>query len=57
MDEIIIDIDCYNCGFKIQFSFKLLLTHVEHIHCNSCREGIQVYFDQYGLHIDRLEQE
>jgi len=57
MEEITIDIDCYQCGTKLQFPFRLFIGHAEYCYCQECQEGVEVYFDQNILHISRLQQE
>lgn len=55
IDEITINIDCYQCGTKLQFPFKLRLSLSEYCYCPDCQEGVEIRFDGSILHIDRLD--
>ena len=55
--EIYISIDCYKCGTKMEFPFRLGVQQAEYAYCNYCREGVQVTFFNNVLNIDRLEGE
>jgi len=57
MEKIIIEIDCYQCGTKQKFVVELSGAHADYIYCNECQEGIQLFFKDETLYINRLEQE
>ena len=54
---IFINIDCYQCGNKLEFPFRLDMQQAEYCYCQECQEGVQVCFNGEVLSIDRLEQE
>lgn len=53
-DVITISIDCFQCGTKLEFPFKLSLTCSEYCFCPDCQEGVEVRFDGSILHVDRI---
>jgi len=55
MKEMYFSIDCYQCGTKLKFPFRLFDGHADYCYCPDCGEGIQVYFVGENLSIDRLE--
>lgn len=58
MDETItLSIDCYMCGYKLEFPFRLGVQMAEYCYCPDCQEGVQVYWNGETLLIDRLQQE
>jgi len=56
MEEITISIDCYQCGEKLTFPFRLFRNHAEYMYCPICQEGVQIYLNGSTLEIDKLTQ-
>ena len=56
-NTITMSIDCYQCGNKLEFPFRLDMQQAEYCYCQECREDVQVCFSGEVLSIDRLEQE
>jgi hypothetical protein len=57
MDEqIIIDIDCYDCGENISVPFRHGVQQAAYGYCE-CMEGVQIYYIPGTLSISRLEKE
>ena len=57
MDEqIIIDIDCYDCGENISVPFRYGVQLAAYGYCE-CLEGVQIYYTTGTLSISRLERE
>ena len=58
MEEIKLNIDCYQCGKDLEFPFRLFVNHAEYCYCPDCGEGVQVYFNNNRiLSIERLPEQ
>jgi len=58
MDEtIIMSIDCYDCGNKIEFDYRIFNGAAAYSYCNYCGRGIQVYYNSNILSVDLLSGE
>ena len=55
INEIILSIDCYQCGTKLKFPFRMQLSVAEYCYCPDCQEGIEVKFDGQVFTINRLD--
>lgn len=57
MDGIEINIDCYNCGSKLTFVYRLYAGSNDHEYCSECQQGIRLFFDGTMLEIEKVEPE
>lgn len=59
--DLIIDIDCYQCGNNLSISlnaqFEIGICQIETAYCMECQEGIEVVSEAKTLSIRRLGQE
>lgn len=55
--EIILKIDCYQCGTKLELHLKLFKNRYDRSYCPYCQEGVSAYFTDRVLEIERLNQE
>jgi DNA-directed RNA polymerase subunit N (RpoN/RPB10) len=64
-NQLIIDIDCYNCGQNISVQHRLGVALESYGYCSDCGEGVSIEFTSYSdpivqsgtLTISRLPQE
>ena len=55
--DLIIDIDCYQCGTNISIPFRFGVQQAEYSYCNECQEGVEITSRENTLSIIRLQQE
>ena len=53
--DLVIDIDCYQCGTNISIPFRLGVQQGEYAYCQECQEGVEVINLAGTLSIARLE--
>ena len=56
-DIITMSVDCYDCGNKIEFDYRVFHGAAAYEYCSSCHRGIQVYYNGDVLFIDVLSEE